>query len=229
MRAYRTFLLFQVSDGASAVLKGSSIHGNGSHGVWFPVDGAGRLIDNKIWHNGKSGIMVEKASFARLQGNVLRDNKEFGAYAADTSGFNASAARVNFFEHDVGDLGGPGWKKILFEARDEGEWGAIAAWWDAQNTKRLRAARGGRRGEWVFPPDAFDVTVAPGRDVQAAVKRCPRGGSVLLLPGVHEGPLDLTAGKTVHVFGRGRAVLRADWPFVLDYLAHLIVVAPSGG
>ena len=70
---------------------------------------------------------------------------------------------------------------------------------------------------------AFDVTVAPGDDVQAAIDRCPPGGCVLLLPGTHEGPLVLgpreaangggapvqVADKEVHVFGRGRATLRA--------------------
>ena len=56
---------------------------------------------------------------------------------------------------------------------------------------------------------AFDVTVAPGQAVQAAVDACPAGGSVLLLPGTHKGPLVLTAGKVVHVFGRGLATLHA--------------------
>ena len=62
---------------------------------------------------------------------------------------------------------------------------------------------------------AFDVTVAPGHAVQAAVDACPTGGSVLLLPGTHEGPLVLTAGKVVHVFGRGSATLRAATGSVL--------------
>ena len=56
---------------------------------------------------------------------------------------------------------------------------------------------------------AFDVTVAPGEDVQAAVNACPPGGCVLLLPGTHAGPLALRADKEVHVFGRGQATLRA--------------------
>ena len=51
----------------------------------------------------------------------------------------------------------------------------------------------------------FDVTVAPGEGVQAAVDRCPPGGCVLLLPGTHEGPLTLR--QEVHVFGRGLATL----------------------
>ena len=65
------------------------------------------------------------------------------------------------------------------------------------------------RPGWVFPPDAYDVTVAPGQAVQAAVDACPPDGCVLLLPGTHEGPLVLPAGKVVHVFGRGSATLRA--------------------
>ena len=54
----------------------------------------------------------------------------------------------------------------------------------------------------------FDVSVAPGANVQAAVDRCPPGGCVLLLPGTHDGPLVLAADKVVHVFGRGLATLR---------------------
>ena len=65
--------------------------------------------------------------------------------------------------------------------------------------------------DWVFPPRAFDVTVRPGECVQEAVERCPRGGSILLLPGVHEGPLVLGPEDEVHVFGQGRAVLRVKW------------------
>ena len=62
----------------------------------------------------------------------------------------------------------------------------------------------------ILPPasNTFDVTVPPGEDVQAAVERCPQGGCMLLMPGVHEGPLTLAANKVVHVFGRGQAVLQ---------------------
>ena len=55
---------------------------------------------------------------------------------------------------------------------------------------------------------AFDVTVPPGEDVQAAVDACPPGGSVLLLPGTHNGPLVLRRHKEVHVFGSGQVTLR---------------------
>ena len=71
------------------------------------------------------------------------------------------------------------------------------------------AVRFGPGGSVLEPAsDTFDVTVAPGEDVQTAVDRCPHGGSVLLQPGTHAGPLVLTAGRVVHVFGRGRAMLR---------------------
>ena len=55
--------------------------------------------------------------------------------------------------------------------------------------------------------DAFDVIVAPGTNIQAAVDSCPRGGSVLLLPGTYEGQLFLFADQEVHVFGRGLATV----------------------
>ena len=59
------------------------------------------------------------------------------------------------------------------------------------------------------------MTVAPGEGVQAAVSACPRGGSVLLLPGTHVGPLALPADKEVHVFGRGQATLWAVGGYAL--------------
>ena len=79
-----------------------------------------------------------------------------------------------------------------------------------------RAVRTKRSGTVLEPPSGtFDVTVAPGEDVQAAVDRCPRGGCVLLLPGRHAGPLVLSAGQEVHVFGRGQATLRTTARSVL--------------
>ena len=95
----------------------------------------------------------------------------------------------------------------------------------APTSKWRSAVRVGPGGAVLEPASgAFDVTVAPGEDVQAAVDRCPPGGSVLLLPGSHEGPLELgpqeeardaegeeeaveAVDKEVHVFGRGRATL----------------------
>ena len=85
--------------------------------------------------------------------------------------------------------------------------------------------RVGRSGAVLEPAlGIFDVTVAPGEDLQAAIVRCPPGGCVLLLPGTHAGPLELgyrkeeeedddddcvwvSDDKEVHVFGRGRASL----------------------
>ena len=84
-------------------------------------------------------------------------------------------------------------------------------------SKWPRKVRVGRSGAVREPASgAFDVTVAPGVGVEAAVDACPPGGCVLLLPGTHEGPLVLTASKSVHVFGRGRAMLRASEGSVLS-------------
>ena len=53
----------------------------------------------------------------------------------------------------------------------------------------------------------FAVEVSPGTSLQAAVRRCPIGGAILLRPGTHAGPM--TIAKEVHVFGRGEATLMA--------------------
>ena len=84
---------------------------------------------------------------------------------------------------------------------------AAAAYPQSKWPRKVRVRRSGIVIEPVG--GSFDVTVAPGEDVQAAVDRCPRGGSVLLLPGTHAGPLSLQAGQIVHVFGRGQAALHA--------------------
>ena len=98
------------------------------------------------------------------------------------------------------------------------------------------AVRAGQSGAVLEPASgAFDVTVAPGENVQAAVAACPPGGCVLLLPGTHDGPLVLTAGKVVHVFGRGLATLRAAAGTVLTSeaaegtLDGLIIRREAGG
>ena len=85
-----------------------------------------------------------------------------------------------------------------------------------------RAVRTKRSGAVLEPVSgAFDVTVAPGEGVQAAVDRCPPGGCVLLLPGTHDGPLVLAVDQEVHVFGRGRATLRAAAETVFESKAAL--------
>jgi len=74
-----------------------------------------------------------------------------------------------------------------------------------------RAVRVKRDGAVLEPASGtFNVTVAPGQPVQEAVDGCPPGGSMLLLPGMHAGPLELAAGKEVHVFGRGLATLQSS-------------------
>ena len=83
---------------------------------------------------------------------------------------------------------------------------AAAAW---KKSHHYRAVRVSHSGAVLEPANgAFNVTVAPGANVQVSVDACPPGGSVLLLPGVHEGPLVLSADQEVHVFGRGLATMR---------------------
>ena len=87
----------------------------------------------------------------------------------------------------------------------------------APKSKWHSAVRIGLGGFVLAPASGtFDVTVPPGEAVQAAVDRCPPGGCVLLLPGMHDGPLALEASKEVHVFGRGRATLRTMTGTVLS-------------
>jgi len=99
---------------------------------------------------------------------------------------------------------------------------AAAAAFPAKWHSAIRIATGGL----VLAPasGAYDVTVSPGTNVQEAVDACPPDGSVLLLPGTHEGPLMLAAEKKVHVFGRGRALLRTATGTVLTSDAAISTV-----
>ena len=90
------------------------------------------------------------------------------------------------------------------------ELATIASWWAKQHA----AARAAPPPGAVLPPATFDVTVPPGESLQAAVSRCPAGGSILLLPGRHAGPLVIA--KELHVFGRGAAVLIAEGDDVIS-------------
>ena len=84
-------------------------------------------------------------------------------------------------------------------------------------SKWRRAVRIGPGGLVLEPASgAFDVTVAPGEDLGAAVGRCPSGGSVLLLPGTHEGQLKLGRDTRVHVFGRGLVTITPPVCDVID-------------
>ena len=86
-----------------------------------------------------------------------------------------------------------------------------------------RAVRVKRDGTRMEPASGvFFAAVSPGvgEDVQTAVDRCPRGGCVLLLPGVHAGPLMLAADKVVHVFGRGQATLSCSAGHVVTSFAE---------
>ena len=53
----------------------------------------------------------------------------------------------------------------------------------------------------------FDVEVAPGASLQAAVDRCRPGGAILLRPGMHHVGF-VSIAREVHVFGRGEATLQ---------------------
>ena len=105
-----------------------------------------------------------------------------------------------------------------------------------RQSRWFHKVRIGRSGAVLEPASgAFDVTVAPGEDVQAAVDACPPGGCVLLLPGTYDGPLVLPVGKVVHVFGRGRATLRAALDTVVysraatSTLDGLVIRRKAGG
>lgn len=70
-----------------------------------------------------------------------------------------------------------------------------------RGSRPFRSVRIARDGSVLRPASgAFDVEVAPGELVASAITRCPRGGSVRLLPGLHVLP-NMGENVAVHVFG----------------------------
>ena len=193
-----------ISQSADPLLLRNRIRGREGCAVEITGGGGGRLEGNHLSCHSGSGVEVKKGSHAALTGNTVLDCYcNHPLYVDATSTVNASAATANVLPYS--GAGGPGWKALRFQGEDEAQRPAVALWWAAQQAERLGSPKG--RVGYVFPPGAFDVTVAPGEDVQAAINRCPAGGSVMLLPGTHKGPVELAADKEVHVFGRGQAVL----------------------
>ena len=201
----------KIFESASAILTGSLISGN---------LGAGVTISGNL----EPLFVVNPGAHAKLVGNTIRDH---AARAGMDPLFNGGRGVVlegdahvqltvvednAFVNNEAGDVTGKWWDAVKNWREDEKEIPAIAAWWEAQQlSQEVARAASPSPLDWVFPPSdgAYDVTIDPGENVQAGVDRCPPGGSVLLLPGTHLGPLSIGAGKAVHVFGGGRAILRS--------------------
>ena len=83
----------------------------------------------------------------------------------------------------------------------------------AKESKWRSLVRLDRYGTVLAPLSGYDIIVIEGEDVQSAIDRCPVGGSVLLMPGRHLGPLVLSADRLVHIFGNSLAYL---WSSVGD-------------
>ena len=180
-------------------------------------DGGGRFERNELWGNSDCGVRVcEEAADSLLFDNLVRDHAGNGIYF-ESEAFDRFMTTDIVFERNAGGAyGGPGWDNAICMETDEATWPAAAAWWADQHQAALAERTAGADPPgWVFPPDTYDVIVSPGEDVQAAVDRCPSGGSVLLMPGTHHGTLTLKgenggtySEKSIRVFGRGLATLR---------------------
>ena len=193
------------------------IHGCQNRGVSTYREAASTVASHSLiegcefWGNSSSGLSM---SFAlNVRGNIFRDHAAAGGiFVSGQFPFDFSMGTANVFERNfAGGISGQLWRDVLFRQKealfrqnDPATWPAIADWWAVQSSSALAGLPG-----WVFTPAAFDLTVSPGDDIQAAVARCPPGGSVLLSPGIYERPLRLMRGKSVRIFGQGQAILRA--------------------
>ena len=139
-----------------------------------------------------------------------------GIFVQPSARVRPSVLTENVFARNGCDIAGEGWAESLRASEKQARQSKLtlsggAALWAAQQESLLAALDSGTAlPDFVPTPATFDVTVAPGEAVQAAVDACPPGGSVLLLPGTHAGPLYFSRGRDVRIFGRGQAVLRTS-------------------
>ena len=194
--------------------RGSVLLQPGTHVLKKPL----RLRDDQelsLFGRGLATLLTEAGgAIVSIDSDVMLDGIIFRCEDLGVHGTLFSGGRLRLQACDVSarrvNNRPPTFEAAAAEKRRGEERAAYAPLWEEQHAKRAAArAAGADTQGWVFEPDFFDVTVAPGEDVQAAVRRCPLGGSVLLLPGSHKGPLRLRADRSVHVFGRGQATLWA--------------------
>ena len=208
----------KIFESASATLTGSLISGNLGAGVTI-------LGNLKPYLNNSPG------AHAKLVGNTIRDHAAragidplfFGGRGIVLEGdthVQLTVVEDNVFvNNEAGDVTGKWWDAVKNWREDEKEVPAIAAWWGAQQMAATAAGVASRGPlDWVLPPSdgAYDVTIAPGENVQAGVDRCPPGGSVFFLPGTHAGPLRIASKKVIRMFGGGRAILRSTTGDTID-------------
>ena len=116
-----------------------------------------------------------------------------------------------FVDNQEGNYGGPGWDYQLFRRRCEASIPFLPFRYPELRVSALVTEGAPGDGE----PGAFKHMVAPGSSLQAAIDACHPGDSVLLLPGVHRGPV--VCCQPIRLFGRGRAVI-AGGGFVVRIL-----------
>ena len=128
-----------------------------------------------------------------LMRSVVRDNRACGVYLMSPSSTVTVDSDTIFSQNDGGHYGGRGWTHAVFRRACEA---AIPFELPAHN-------HGGAAG--AAAAGVYDVVVAPGDSLQAALDSCRAGGSILLLGGVHAGPV--LVHKPVRVFGRCAALI----------------------
>ena len=212
----------EIFGGQTVTLIQNKLYGNTSSGVFVGNSTTDARLHGNVMHgNGLCGVFVYESlnHHLTLAGNSFRDHaighdrREFGddpvpcsghgVWVGERASVDAVATRAgnSFARNEAGDV-------VLQSEVEEAERAAIASWWAAQHAEKVAArAAGAAPPGWVFPPDAFDVTVAPDEDLRAALDRCPPGGSMLLLPGTHTWPPERLLSEEVHVFGRGQVKL----------------------
>jgi len=92
------------ADNFSGVVQGNVIRDNRRSGIWYGTGTSGGLnvLDNRIEHNGASGIFVDAAAaVTRIAGNTIADNAEMGV--AIWPGAGQTQVRGNVFRGNGGE------------------------------------------------------------------------------------------------------------------------------
>ena len=158
-----------------------------------------------------SGIVVSGGARAILErgctvvNNTVADDVDvevmgWGIVIADVASSACCSSDTAFGLNSRGDMGGAGFedhRRRVCNVIERTRGGII--WRNNNDTPMIVQGH-------VPTPSTFDVIVVAGSPLQAALDRCPVGGTVLLLPGEHTGPVVIN--HTMRIFGRGEATIQ---------------------
>ena len=171
-------------------------------------------IFNKLATNNKFIIASQSDStvilpFGQNPINLNQTESLFGQKLISSNQSNSIITNKSKF-------GGIIWNDFLFQTSCVRQYLIMNKWWDKHNNSTMfKYATNTKFPCIIFTPNTFTINIAPGESVQNAINKCPKGGNIRLLPGLHKGPIFLDSHTEINIFGKCKALLYSDYGSVI--------------